>query len=146
MRTVMGVVVARGAMLGALVALTACSGGAAETPAVSFLSPADGATVPAGDVAVSVVVEHFALEQDTARLVPWLSVWTPSVAYAHSEGEAAGFVRFSLDDVAVGDVYDTQYTLTAVEAGAHTATAELVYADGDALEPPVSASVAFSAE
>jgi hypothetical protein len=70
----------------------------------------------------------------------------PAVAFAHNEGEAKGFVRFSLDDAALDDVYDTQYTLTAVAAGAHTVEAELYFADGDALEPPVSASVSFTAE
>lgn len=117
-----------------------------ETPAISFLAPTEGATVAAGDVPVSVVVEHFDLEEETSSLSFPLLPLMPAVAFAHNEGEAKGFVRFTLDGTDLDDVWDTQYTLVAVAAGAHTVGAELFFADGDALEPPVSASVTFTAE
>jgi hypothetical protein len=89
-----------------------------ETPAVSFLEPADGATVPVGDLQLSIVVEHFALH-DPAK---------------HNEGEPEGFVRVGWTDGTASDELDTGSTTPTIQlpnAGSWTLTASLYYADGD---------------
>lgn len=88
-----------------------------ETPVVSFVSPADGATVTAGEVNVSIAVEHFMLV-DLAK---------------HNEGEPEGYISFTY---AQGDTSETiesgetAFTV-ALEAGAATLTADLYFEDGD---------------
>jgi hypothetical protein len=119
-------------------------------PTVSFLAPDDGATVPAGDVAVTIVVDDFELSAPTAtarwRPVSPLWLFVP-VAEAHpEEGIPTGYCELSLDGVKQADLIETQYTLTGVAAGSHTLTCELYYVDGDEVEPPVSATISFTAE
>lgn len=119
----------------------------AETPTLSFVAPEDGGTVPAGDVQVSVTVEHFAFEAPTATarfdptlLLPVASAW----AHGEEDGQAAGYIVLTLDGADVADLTSTQHTLTGVAAGPHTLDAGLFYADGDAIG--VTASVTFTAE
>lgn len=114
--------------------LLACSGahddtGAEEAPTIEFLSPTDGATVPAGDVAVSVVVDDFTLESPAK----------------HNEGAPEGYLSVTVDGAEVLTTAETQFTVT-LAAGAHTIGAELRFVDGDALEPAVSAEVSVTAE
>ncbi len=115
--------------------LWACSGEAVddtagEAPTIDFLQPTDGATVAAGDVSVSLVVDDFTL-QDPAK---------------HNEGAPEGYVAVSVDGAEVLTTGDTQFTLTLDEVGAHTLTAELRYTDGDALEPPAVAEISVTVE
>jgi hypothetical protein len=126
--------------------LLACGGATDEAaPTLTFLAPADGEVVAAGDVAVSLVVEGVTLTEPTAtaRLDP--TAWLPvGVAWAHGEGAEEGFVRLTLDGVDVGDVGTTQWTLPGVTAGAHTLTGAILFADGH--DPGVSATVDFTAQ
>jgi hypothetical protein len=103
------------------------------TPALSFLQPKDGATVPAGDLAVSIVVEDFEL--------------VPPEGLAHDEqGIPAGYCSLTLDEQAVADVSSPRGTVSGLTAGPHVLVGELRYADGDALQPPVAVAVSFTAE
>ena len=103
--------------------LVACAGSSdtgeaeAETPIVSFVSPTEGATVTAGDVDVSIAVEHFMLV-DLAK---------------HNEGEPEGYISFTYTQ---GDTSETvessETTLTApLEVGTATLTVDLYFEDGD---------------
>ena len=102
--------------------------GAEATATVSFLSPVEEELVVLGDNTASLLVEGFTLV-DVDR---------------HNEGTPEGFVRLSLDGVTLIESGLTQLPYTLTEAGEHTLTAELLYSDGDALEPPVSASVTIT--
>lgn len=131
--------------------LLACAGDTDEPaliPHLEFVAPQDGETVAAGDVQVSLSVEHFAFTEPTfsTRFDPTLLLPVAS-AWAHGEGEhgePAGFVQLRLDGVVVADLTSTQHTLTDVAAGPHTLDAALYYADGDDLG--VTAAVTFTAE
>jgi hypothetical protein len=101
---------------------------AEATATVSFLVPIDDEQIVLGDNTASLLVEGFTLV-DVER---------------HNEGTPEGFVRLSLDGVMVVESGLTQLPYTLTEAGEHTLTAELFYSDGDALEPPVSATVTFT--
>lgn len=137
-----------------LALLCACSDKAEEeaAPTLSFLTPEDGGTVAAGDVTVTLIVENFTLEEPAsamfrapgAAFAPWLL--PGSDAAAHNEGVAEGYCALSLDGTPVATLYTTQHELAAVGAGEHTLSAELFYSDGDAVEPPVSATITFTAE
>jgi hypothetical protein len=103
--------------------LLACTGSAddtaeAETPTISFLAPEDGATVPAGDIDVSLVVDDFTLE-DPAK---------------HNEGQPEGYVELSWTDGTTSDeeqTADTNTVISITSPGAWTLTASLYFADGD---------------
>jgi hypothetical protein len=103
--------------------LVACDGSSdtgeaeAETPVVSFVSPTDGDTVTAGDVPVSIAVEHFLLV-DLAK---------------HNEGEPEGYISFTYTQGATSETMESSETaFTApLEAGAATLTADLYFEDGD---------------
>lgn len=137
------------------VVMVACSGEKEEepdfTPALEFLSPADGDTVDAGDVQVSIIVTDFELSppESTASVTPLplpLLLLEPS-ALAHNEhGTPKGYVELTLDGTAVGQMDGTQLTVPGVTAGAHELVGELVYADGDPLEEPVVVTIGFTAE
>lgn len=90
------------------------SGAAVAAPTVTWLSPTDGATVTAGLVSCSIVIDGFAL-QDPAK---------------HNDGAPAGYIAISVDDAVVLSTGDTTFDLT-VGTGPHTLTAQLYYADGD---------------
>ncbi|MFZ5482427.1 MAG: hypothetical protein ACOZNI_37035 [Myxococcota bacterium] len=115
--------------------MLACTGGegddtAVEAPTVAWLTPSEGADTAVGDLACSLVVENFLLE---------------SPAKHGAEGETPeGYLAIRLDGADVLETADTQFTVT-VDAGEHTLEAELLYADGDPLDPAVTASVGFVA-
>jgi hypothetical protein len=112
---------------------------------LSFLAPADGATVPAGDVTVSIIVEDFVLVDHVARPSP-LSLFVPAAwADADEDGVPAGHCVLSLDGAEVAQMAETQLVLT-VGPGAHTLDGELRYEDDDPLDPRVTASVSFTAQ
>ena len=123
-----------------------------EPAQVTILVPTDGGTVAAGDVPVSLVVDHFTLvTPETAHVKPVLAPWPlralVAEARAHNEeGVPEGFVHLVLDGTSEQDISRTQASFASVAAGAHTLSATLRYADGDELEPSVTASVSFTAE
>lgn len=101
--------------------LLACTGNTddsgattSDAPAVSWLSPSNGATVTAGDVPCSTVVENFVLTSPAK----------------HNEGEPEGYISVSVDDSEVTTSSSTNFTIT-LAAGDHSLMAALYYADGD---------------
>ncbi len=120
-------------------------------PTLSFLEPSADATVPAGDVSVSLLVEDFELVEPaaTARVRPGFdpTLWLPvSAAHAHGDEAARGYVVLTLDGGDPIEVSSTQATLSAVAAGEHVLVGELMHEDGEALDPAVTATVTFTAE
>lgn len=100
--------------------LLACTGlgeADAETPTVAFLSPDDGATVPAGEVEVSVVIENFLIDDPSK----------------HSDGGADGWMTISVTQGDATEEIQTRSTRLDVTlvAGAATLGANLHFADGD---------------
>lgn len=89
---------------------------AVAPPTLSWLSPAEGDTVAAGDVSCSTVVDAFSL-QDPAK---------------HNDGAPIGYIQVSVDGTEVLTTGSTTFTLT-LAAGAHTLAAALFYDDGDAV-------------
>ena len=83
-------------------------------PTIAWLDPADGASVTAGDVSASVVVENFSLEEPAK----------------HNDGTPIGYISVMVDDVEVLTTGSTTFTLT-LAAGAHTLAAQLYFSDGD---------------
>jgi hypothetical protein len=88
-----------------------------ETPTVTFVSPADGDVVPAGDVDVTVIVEHFLLESPAK----------------HNEGEPEGYLVLTVTQGDSTDTIETGATNNTVTLAAGEATlgADLYFADGD---------------
>lgn len=128
-------------LLVSLVALLAgCSGTSEDSaalaqPALSFLAPEDGAVLPPGPVDVSLVVDNFALVEPTK--------------HSGAGEELSGYILLSYDDGGTTlseSTGATQASITLNGTGTHTISAELLYADGDALEPAVSASVTVDVE
>lgn len=110
-------------------ALLACTGhgdsAATETPTVEILSPTDGETVPSGDVALSIAVNHFLLS-DPAK---------------HNEGEPEGYLHVAWTDGATSGELDTGSTTPSISiatAGDWTITADLRFADGDGMDEAFS--------
>jgi hypothetical protein len=104
-----------------VLSLLACTSGKDDTgeaaiaaPAISWLTPTDGATVTAGDVDASLVVDEFTL-QDPAK---------------HNEGAPEGYIDVAVDGTSAVTTGTTTFTLT-LAAGAHDLTAQLFYTDGD---------------
>ncbi len=119
-------------------------------PSVSFLSPSADTTVPAGDIAVSIVVADFVLAQP-ATLSHWrpvspLWLFVPEAEAHNGDGAPRGYAVLRVDGSYQADLRSVQYTLTGVAAGPHTLDVELLFEDGDAFDPPVTASVGFVAE
>ena len=106
----------------ALPLLAACTGGkdsdsaAALVPAstVQWVTPSDGASVAAGDVACSIAADNFTLS-DPAK---------------HNEGTPVGYISVSVDGVEVQKSGTTTPTVT-LGAGSHSLMAQLFSADGD---------------
>lgn len=123
----------------------------AATPTLTFLEPTGDATVPTGDVAVSILVEDFELvtPSATARVQPgfdptsWLPVGT---AHAHGDEAGRGYVTLTLDGGTPVELSSTQTTLPAVAAGEHILMGELMHEDGEAVDPAVTATVTFTVE
>lgn len=107
-----------------LLVLAACSTGtdtadtgedeAAPAPTIAWVSPEAEASV-GSTVNASVAVENFLLV-DPAK---------------HTDGEAAGFIRVSVNDVAAGDFGTTTFTLSSLPVGTVVLDAQLFYDDGD---------------
>lgn len=120
-----------------LVLLLACAGGddtgALPPPTIAFLSPSDGDSVTAGSVDVALVVEEFTL----------VAVEATRIA-KHSEGAPEGFIDLRVDGTSVVQSGETNFPIE-LQAGAHELVAELLYADGDPLDPPVSATISVTA-
>jgi hypothetical protein len=119
-----------------LATLAACTAGgdsaadsaAPETPTITFLSPADGDTVTAGDVPFSVIVEHFALV-DLAK---------------DNEGEPEGYIGVSVDGTEVLQTSETTFDLALGTEGAVTVEAELFFSDGDGLDEAFGETISAS--
>ncbi len=118
-----------------LLSLLACTGhddsdATAEGPSITFLAPENGATVSAGAVDVTLVVENFTL--------------VSPVKHNDDAETPEGYIALSYTDggsTLTETTGSTQASITLNEVGEHTLTAELLYEDGDALEPAVSAEV-----
>lgn len=90
-----------------------------ETPTVEFVNPAEGEVIQAGDSNVSIAVNHFVLV-DPAK---------------HSDNGAEGVIHFTMvqgSDSADFVSGSTTFTVT-LAAGEAVLTADLTYADGDAI-------------
>jgi hypothetical protein len=88
------------------------------TPTIEFLSPSEGDSVALGKLELSLVVEHFTL-QDVAK---------------HNEGQPEGYIEVGWTDGTTSDELTTGSTTPTIEiltAGAWTITGELYFADGD---------------
>lgn len=144
----------RSASLLPLLALLACGdeGEEGPIPTLTFLSPEEGEVISGDTVQVSILVEDFSLvAAEAARspspqpMGPLLLLAIPSARAHSAEGELAeGFCRLTLDGVDVADLDSTQFELTGVAPGAHSLEGQLFFADGDAYEPVVVASVSFT--
>lgn len=103
-----------------LTVLLACSGSKDESaesvppPSLTWLSPAEGDTLAAGDVTASVVIDNFSLREPAK----------------HNSGAAAGYVRITVDGAEVLLTGQTSFTLT-LASGNHTLGGQLFYEDGD---------------
>lgn len=99
-----------------LLACTTTDSGEKElaAPTIAWLDPADGASVTAGDVAASLVVENFSLE-DPAK---------------HNDGTPIGYISVAVDEVEVLTTGSTTFTLS-LTAGMHMLHAQLYFSDGD---------------
>lgn len=127
-------------LLAALIACTGSDSGdsaTAATPTVEFVSPADDATVPVGDVALSIAVENFLLT-DPAK---------------HNEGEPEGYLQVDWTDGTTPDSVQTASTTPTISiatAGSWTLTADLFFADGDGMDESfddfVPASITITVE
>ncbi|MDP2306616.1 MAG: hypothetical protein Q8P18_11395 [Pseudomonadota bacterium] len=115
--------------------LLACTGAHEDTAVedaatLTFLDPVDGDTVPAGDVAVSVIVDGFTLEAPAK----------------HNEGAPEGYITVTVDGAVALTTAETQFTVTLADAGSHTIGAELTFADGDPLDPAVGDEITITVE
>lgn len=89
-----------------------------ETPTATWVSPREGDTVEAGDVPLSIAVEHFLLV-DPAK---------------HEDDAPEGTLRVSWTDGTTADSLDTASTTPTIllaSAGTWTLAATLILADGD---------------
>lgn len=111
------------------------TGGVAAAPSIAFLAPEDGAVLNPGPVDISLVVDGFTLVEPTKHT---------------EDGEAlSGYIVLSYDDggtTLTESTGATQASITLNGTGTHTIAAELVYDDGDSLDPAVTASVTVDVE
>ncbi len=87
---------------------------APAAPTIAWVSPAAEAEVTS-TVNASVAVENFLLV-DPAK---------------HTEGDASGFIRVTVNDAPFGDFGTTTFTLTSLPVGSNVLVAQLFYDDGD---------------
>jgi hypothetical protein len=106
---------------------TAAPASAVAPPTIKVVAPTEGATLPAGDIKVSV--------QTTG-----LKFVMPGGADVAGEGH----VHFTLDSLPLKMSDKPDYTFTGVAAGAHTLHAELVQNDAKSFTPPVEQVVKFT--
>ena len=107
----------------------------AATPTIAFLTPEDGAVLSPGAIDITLVVDGFTLAD-------------PAKHGGEDEG-LSGYVALTYDDNGTNLTENTGSTQASINlngTGMHTLTAELMYADGDALEPAVSASIDIDIE
>ncbi|MDD1651622.1 MAG: DUF4399 domain-containing protein [Methanomicrobiales archaeon] len=132
-------------LLSILVLLSALAGCTSPAPSLTILSPQDGATVPAGNITVTIQAGHFRIVDRQGR--------------ANSEGE--GHVHVYLDAGTVPStpgapaipaasgtrwaaVAETSYTFTDVPPGNHTLTVQLVNNDQTPVIPLAYRSVTLT--
>lgn len=133
-------------------ALLACTSGKEDdsattaAPSITWLAPTDGATVTAGLVECSLVIDGFSLQDPSKH---------------NDEGAPSGYVSLSDNDALALSTGETTFSIT-LSAGAHTLLAQLYYADGDEVSAtttqlcdeddtdttcaPVTASISVTAE
>ncbi len=87
---------------------------ALAAPTIAWVSPLPEAQVTS-TVNASVAVENFLLV-DPAK---------------HTDGDAAGFIRVTVNDAAFGDFGATTFTLSGLPVGLDELVAQLFYDDGD---------------
>lgn len=135
-------------LLSALLALSACTGGAAsgpstpasqqpagetqltaQPPTIELTEPLAGATVPAGNVSVKVNTTN-------------LQFTMPS----NTNVAGQGHVHFTLDDKPFQMSVEPQYTFKDVAPGPHTLKAELVQNDTKSFDPPVEQVIEFTVQ
>lgn len=132
--------------LSAAALLAGCSGGApagettapaaeqpasdaATAPTLEITEPADGTTVPAGDLKVNSDVTDLKFTMPSNTNVP---------------GE--GHIHYTLDDRPFEMSITPDMVIKGVEPGEHTLEAELVQNNTQPLDPPVRAEITFTAE
>lgn len=93
-----------------------------ETPTITFVSPSEGDTVAAGDVNISLAVEHFVLV----------------AVEKHGDAGVQGSLVFTTQQGSVAETIETGSTTFTVPlaVGEASLEADLVFEDGD----PVSVS------
>jgi hypothetical protein len=117
-------------------ALSACTvdddSAETEVPSIEFLAPTPDEVLPVGDVAFSVIVEHFLLV-DVAK---------------DNAGEPEGYIGVRVDGTEVLQTGATTFDLTLADAGTFEVEAELFFTDGDTLDEafgePVSAAISVT--
>lgn len=108
-----------------LASLIACTGASdsteTPTPTVTFVSPHEGDSFPAGDIGLSIAVDGFLLS-DPAK---------------HNDGEPTGYLQVDWTDGTTSDSLQTGSTTPTIRidtAGSWTLTAGLYFADGDGMD------------
>lgn len=123
-----------------IILAVACTSKADDTaseaaPTIAFLAPEDGAVLSPGAIDITLVIDGFTLAD-------------PAKHGGEDEG-LSGYVALTYDDNGTNLTENTGSTQASINlngTGMHTLTAELMYADGDALEPAVSASIDIDIE
>ena len=122
----------------------------APDPSVRIVTPAEGAVVATADMVVRIEDVGFYLDgNETARSRSrsWSLIPT-----AHAYEPQRGFADVRLDGVPVGEIHadhDPVLRIPLIGAGSHVIEVEMMGYDGyggRALDPPVTDSVAFTAE
>ena len=131
-------------VIAACVLLSGCTT-TPETPTVSITSPANGATIQAGDIDVKADVENFNIVDKQGQ------------ANVTGEGHVHFYMDVSPVPSAAGQpaipanpnalwahVSDNEYTFTNVSPGTHTIVVQLVNNDHTPYVPPASANSTFT--
>ncbi|MDD1667199.1 MAG: hypothetical protein LUO96_01900 [Methanomicrobiales archaeon] len=139
------------ALVTALALLAGCTGGwergppqatpspGEETTGVTITSPADGAVLPAGDIAVSVRVTNFTLVPEYGQ--PFVSGEGHLHYYMSVGSPEPGGTASTAAPISYAATTDTSYTWHDVSAGMYTFTVELANNDHSPFQRPASASV-----